>query len=341
MGFGANFAHHQAMAGLEVMLGDGDMIRTGQWGISNSPSAFISQYTYGPSLEGLFVQSNLGVVTKMSIWLTPQPSAYMSCSFSFPAFEDLEVLVDSFGEFRRDGLITSCVWVSGLIEGLCVSGRRQDFWKGEGPIPDGRMDELQKELGMWQWTARWGLYGPKRVIQAQFDEIKEVMAKKAPMGQATGVLFLGENGEGVDAPAIPPEHGAMFVGVPSMWSLPLINWTVPRNVEGRPAHGDYAPVIPSSGKMVLEWMKACKPICEANGLELMGDFFMHERHIVMMNMFSWNQDDPEQQKNINKLWYGMYEEAKKRGFGMYRVHVQHMGRPAQFLYRRTRRSLLL
>ncbi|KAL1848912.1 hypothetical protein VTK73DRAFT_9983 [Phialemonium thermophilum] len=42
MGFGANFAHHQCMAGLEVMLADGDLVRTGQFGISNSPSAFLS-----------------------------------------------------------------------------------------------------------------------------------------------------------------------------------------------------------------------------------------------------------------------------------------------------------
>ena len=314
------------MAGIEVMLADGDLVRTGQFGITNSPSAFISKFTFGPSVEGLFLQSNLGVVTKLSILLTPQPSAYMSCSFSMPKFEDIETMVDAFGEMRRDGLIPNCVWMTSLIETLCISGRREDFWEGEGPIPDWRMDELQEERGVGQWLARWGLYGSKRIVQAQFDEIQEILAKKAPTGEIKGALFAGENGELLDATTVPIEHGSMFVGIPSLWSLPLIDWPLPRNSKGKAAHGDYAPIIPSSGKLVREWMEASKPAYEKAGIELMGDFFMHDRHVVLMNMFTFDQQDPEQCRKIRGLYHDLYQEAKKRGFGMYRAHVNHMGR---------------
>ncbi|KAH8890217.1 FAD-linked oxidase-like protein [Thozetella sp. PMI_491] len=326
MGFGANFSHHQAMSGIEVMLADGSLLRTGQWGITNSPNAFLSKYTYGPSVEGLFVQSNLGVVTKLSLWMNAQPPAYMSCEFSMPAFEDLAVMVDELGKLRRDGIVPNCIWFMGLIENLCMWGRREDFWKGEGPIPDSRMDELQAEYGGYQWLARWGLYGPKRIIQAQFDEIKEILAGKAPTGKLVGNIFVGEEGAGVDASTIPIEHGMMWAGVPSLASLELVHWTIPhdRTGKGKPAHGDYAPIIPNDGATVLEWMRACKPIHEAHGLEPMVDFFMYERHVVVMNMFSWDQEDPEAQKRVRGLYYGLHEEAKKRGFGMYRSHVHHM-----------------
>jgi hypothetical protein len=63
----------------------------------------------------------------------------------------------------------------------------------------------------------------------------------------------------------------------------------------------------------------------------MADFFMHERHVVCMNMFTWDQTDPEQKANMNRLYYGLYEEAKKRGYGMYRGHINHMGRCLFFL----------
>jgi len=324
MGFSTNFAHHQHMSGIEVMLADGDVVRTGQFGISNSPNAFISKFTFGPSVEGLFLQSNLGVVTKLSLWLTPQPQGFMACTFSMPKFEDIEPMVDLFGEMKRNGTIpASLVFFTSLIETLCISGRREDYWTGEGPVPDWRLEELREETGYGHWYARWGLYGPKRIVQAQFDEIKEVLGREAPTGKITGTLYAAE--EGVDAVKVPPEHGLMFVGVPTMWSLPLINWPISKNRAGKAAHGDYAPVIPSSGKAVLEWMQLSKPVCEANGVELMADFFMHERHVVLMNMFTWDQTDPEQKKKVDQLYYGLYGIAKEKGYGMYRAHVNHMG----------------
>lgn len=228
-------------------------------------------------------KSNLGVVTKLSLWLMPQPEAFMCCSFSMPRFEDIEPMVDVFGAMRRNGTIPNCVWMTSLIETLCISGRREDFWKGEGPIPDWRADELQEQMGVGHWLARWGLYGSKRIVQAQFDQIQEVVRKAAPTGTLTGHMYTGqEDGGLVDAASVPLEHGAMLVGVPSLWSLPLIDWPLPRNSTGKAAHGDYAPIIPSSGKAVLEWMQISKPIYETAGIELMGDFFMHERHVLLM-----------------------------------------------------------
>ncbi|KAK0631334.1 hypothetical protein B0T14DRAFT_532146 [Immersiella caudata] len=322
MGFAAHFAHHQHIAGLEVMLADGDLVRTGQFGISNSPSAFISKYTFGPSIEGLFLQSNMGVVTKLSIWLQPQPESFMSCNFSMPDFDDLEVMVDTFGEMRRNNTINSLLWITNLVETLCIFGRRSDWWDGEGPIPDWRLAELQKETGHGWWYARWGLYGPKRIVEAQFEEIKAVLAKRAPTGKIEGTLY--ENESGVVAADVPTEHGLMFVGYPSMWSLPLINWPIPHDRVGKPAHGDYAPIIPSKGKLLVEWMKSSKAICEANGVDLMADFFMMERHVVLMNMFTWDQKEEGQKEKMEKLYYGLYGLAKERGYGMYRAHVNHM-----------------
>ncbi|KAL4889332.1 hypothetical protein BDV59DRAFT_195747 [Aspergillus ambiguus] len=323
-GFGVNSNHHQCMAGIEVMLADGDLVRTGQFGISNSPSAFISKFTFGPSIEGLFIQSNLGIVTKMSLWMTPQPSTFMSCHFSMPEFEDVETLVDTFGVMRRDGLIPNNVWMINVVEALCTKGKRCDFWKGSGPIPDWRVKELQEEFGLGYWTARFGLYGPRRVVQAHFDEIKDVLAKKAPTGKLDGKLFVGEDGKLLDASSIPFEHGSVLAGVPSLFSLPLMSWPIKQDGLGKPAHGDYAPIIPSSGKRVLEWLQVAKPIYESAGLELMADFFMHERHIILTGMYSFDQQNPLAREAVHRLYMDLHEESKRRGYGMYRGHIQHM-----------------
>lgn len=308
------------------MLADGDVVRTGQFGITKSPSAFISKFTYGPSVDGLFWQSNLGIVTKMSIWMTPQPSAYMSCTLSMPEFDDLEIMVDTLGLMRRNGVIPNVVWVGNVIEALCIQGRRRDFWKGDGPIPDWRVKELQDELKLGYWVARFGLYGPKRVVQAHFDEIQDVIEKSAPTGKFNGKCFSADHGELLDAKSVPFEEGNVLVGIPSLMSIPLMSWPLKEDGVGKAAHGDYAPIVPSSGKRILEWMRHAKLIFEASGLELMTDFFMHERHVIITGMYSYNQHSQNERQAMHKLFMALHEESKKRGYGMYRGHVQHMGK---------------
>jgi FAD/FMN-containing dehydrogenase len=67
-GFTPTATHHQHICGLEAMLANGELVRTGQFAVSGSPSSHLSKFTFGPSIEGLFLQSNLGIVTKLGIW---------------------------------------------------------------------------------------------------------------------------------------------------------------------------------------------------------------------------------------------------------------------------------
>ncbi|KAM5353475.1 hypothetical protein ACJ41O_000125 [Fusarium nematophilum] len=322
--FGGHFIHCQSISGLEVMLGDGDVIRTGQFGIDGSPSAFLSKFTYGPSVEGLFLQSNLGVVTKLSLWMTPQPPAFMECTLSVPNIEDVAPMVDSLGKMRQSGLIANGIWVLSCVEMLAVQGKRCDFWTGDGPIPEWRLAELRKEHNLGYWVARWALYGPKRTIQAQCDDIREILSQEVPTGTFREALFTGKYGQLLDNKTIPDEHSKLLTGVPSLFSLPFIDWALPPDGNGKAAHGDYAPLIPNSGKLVLEWVQASHKRYYAAGIEPTMDFFIHERHIVMLNMFMYDQRNKKHTDSVHQLFLGFHEESKKRGYGMYRAHVNFM-----------------
>src|SRR3546814_20740534 len=65
--------HFIMQCGMEVVLADGQVVRTGQGGISNSKHWQISKHGLGPQFDGMFTQSNFGVVTKLGIWLMPEP----------------------------------------------------------------------------------------------------------------------------------------------------------------------------------------------------------------------------------------------------------------------------
>jgi len=70
--------HFMMQCGMEVVLADGDVLRTGMGSMANSNAWQLFKYGFGPYVDGLFTQSNFGVVTKLGIWLMPEPPGYRS-----------------------------------------------------------------------------------------------------------------------------------------------------------------------------------------------------------------------------------------------------------------------
>src|SRR6185503_11689706 len=67
--------HFGALCGMEVVLPDASLLRTGN--TTGTPNRVWNLYKWGvgPYLDGLFAQSNLGIVVKAGIWLMPEPEA--------------------------------------------------------------------------------------------------------------------------------------------------------------------------------------------------------------------------------------------------------------------------
>ncbi|KAI0533964.1 glycolate oxidase [Xylaria digitata] len=328
MGFIPTAVHHENIAGMEVVLANGDVVRTGQYSMTTSPSAHLTRLTFGPTIDGLFLQSNLGIVTKMGIFLTPQPQSYMSCSFDMPEFDDVATIVDVFGEMRRNGTLPAMVYVFHLNEWAALFGKRSDWWKGEGPIPEWRTKELQKELDIGNWTVKFGLYGPTTIIQAQYAEVLRVVTEKAPAGRLQYSLFSGEDAGLLEATSVPQPHGGIRVGVPSMWSIPMVNFYNVRE-DSIGAHGAYSPIVPLEGKVLLDWVKAAKEVYESQGFDLLCDFFMHERYAVFVCMLCFDKTSAEQRVGVEKIFHGLFDEGSARGFAKYRAHIKHMDKNAE------------
>lgn len=70
--------HAKQICGMEVVLPDGELLRTGMGAMEGSDLGPIFQGGFGPTLDGLFTQSNLGVVTQIGLWLMPWPEVYVN-----------------------------------------------------------------------------------------------------------------------------------------------------------------------------------------------------------------------------------------------------------------------
>ncbi|RYP80447.1 hypothetical protein DL769_002474 [Monosporascus sp. CRB-8-3] len=339
MGFVPTGLHHEHIAGMEVVLANGDVVRTGQFAKTDSPSAHLTKLSFGPTVDGLFLQSNLGIVTKMGIYLTPQPQAYMACEFAMPEMNDLATITDLFGYLRRNGTIPYLTYVFSIGEWISFYGRRADWWDGSASaaIPDWRLREIMRELGTGFWTARFGLYGPKRLVEAQYTEVRAAVERRAPTGTLKGKLYAavggdGDGGDGSDAllqaTSVDLSHGGMFVGVPSMFSLPLVDY-YNRRPDSLGAHSAYSPIVPLDGAVMLDWVSAARAVYERHGLDLSCDFFMHERYAVFVCMLPFDKTDPAQRTIIDKVFHELFEEGSRRGFAKYRSHINHMDQNAE------------
>ena len=68
--YGDRFRH---TCGMHVVLPDGNQLKTGFGRYENAVSSRVFPWGQGPWLDGLFTQSDYGIVTSACIWLMPQP----------------------------------------------------------------------------------------------------------------------------------------------------------------------------------------------------------------------------------------------------------------------------
>lgn len=66
---------------MEVVLPNGEVLRTGMGALpgkdgADNPTWQSFQAAYGPYVDGIFCQSNYGIVTKMGFWLMPETGKY-------------------------------------------------------------------------------------------------------------------------------------------------------------------------------------------------------------------------------------------------------------------------
>ena len=130
------------------MLGDGDIVRTGMGAMPNAKTWQENKWGYGPWIDGLFRQGNMGVVTKMGFWLMPRPEAYISGTAAVFNEEDIVPLIDTLNLLENQHVVNGSTQLGG--------------GGGFGP-PNPNAPS---------WTLQIPIYGPANVVRAQMDYAK-------------------------------------------------------------------------------------------------------------------------------------------------------------------------
>ena len=177
--------HFSNVCGLEVILANGDMIRTGFAGLPGAKAGQVYRWGAGPSLDGLFSQSNLGIVTGMTIWLMPAPEYCQAFFFQCDREESIETIVEALRPLRIDGTLRSAVHIANDYK--VFAGIGQFPWKEQMPLSPSRMKVLRAESKFARWNGSGALYGTRK----QVGEARRLL-RLALKGKTDTLRFLDD-----------------------------------------------------------------------------------------------------------------------------------------------------
>jgi 4-cresol dehydrogenase (hydroxylating) len=304
------FGDHAAqLCGLEVVLANGEVIRTGMGAMEGNRTWPLYQGAFGPSLDGLFLQSNFGVVTKAGIWLMPEPDSFSVVELMFPREEDIVGAVDALRALRLDGTVATAT-IANWMRIAAANTTRAEWHDGKGVMPPEVIEKLIAEMGIGHWNMRFGLYGRRKLVAENLKAVEKAFSKIERVDFAITDYLKGET--------VRPEHRSL-AGIPSVELMPL-NW-----LGGAGAHIECPPVVPMVGKEVFENYRRRTELFNANGFDhYCGLTTTSPRCFINTGSIIFDRNDAEQCKRARQLGAALIEDAKAKGLGGYRGHISEM-----------------
>lgn len=307
--------HFFMQCGMEVCLADGTLLKTGMGSIENGNTWQAFKWGYGPYLDGIFTQSNFGVVTKMGMWLMPRPPVYKPFVVRYANVEDIAAATDTVRPFRMNGLIPNGVLMMGALYQLAMFKRRTDIFDGLGAIPEDLIKVEAAQNGLGMWNVYFALYGTDEIIAAV-----EPILRAAFTASGGEVLTDAEmNGN----PWF-EHHKTLMRGGMSLEEIGLIRWWGPQG--GAVA---FAPVAPAKGDQTMAQSALATEIMNKWGFDYSPAYAVggRELHHIIFLMFDKGDDDSS--SRAEQCMIEMITRFGERGWAAYRSSVSTMDLVAQ------------
>lgn len=304
--------HAGAVCGMEVVLADGTVIRTGMGAAEGSTLWNRHKRGFGPMLDPIFMQSNFGVVTKVGIWLTPQPETIITGSVAVEAEEGIKGLIDAIRPLVLDGTIQGFPLIASSP--LPEDGRAT-------PFDDTSSSSKLRKLSALQFPGRWycriGFYGHHAVVQAQADILRQAVADM-PTAQVELRTYRGDQRA---QEFLPQDFCA--AGIPNMEMLNLLH----AHFGDTTGHVDFSAVIPFDGESAAKQEALVQHALREAGLVGAFAWLANPRSLIGVCMILFDTRDADEAAAAYRVAIELAEKARKLGWNEYRGHpalIEHI-----------------
>jgi len=314
-GVGYNRAgeHFSNFSGMEVVLADGEILRTGLGGIANTTAWQSYRWGFGPWVDGLFSQSNFGVVTKIGLWMMQKPPGFQTFVVGW---DDVPTMAEGVGvasHLRLASVIENGV-VGNTLYATAQLVKRADMYTGQGAIPESVLAQYFADKQMPRWGFVGCLYGTPGQIETNLKIAKDAFEK------AGGKFMTGPDIKG-DPNAAHMER--VMTGVTDLTEFGLYNF------RGGGGSAWFAPAVPARPSDVIKSYTITSDVFRKYGFDYVGGFLMGVRHTEHVCDLLYDRSNPEEMQRAYDCFREAIAANASAGYGVYRTNTGFMDQAAE------------
>jgi 4-cresol dehydrogenase (hydroxylating) len=347
---------------LQVVLPSGEVIETGFAQFPGCKTAPVGRWGLGPSLDGLFSQSNFGIVTRMTIHLMPAPERFEAFFFRLESADAFPALIEALRDLRLKEILRSSIHIANDYKVL--GGLQQYPWEktgGKTPLRPELMAEFRRELTIGYWNASGGLYGTQAIIA----EGKRLL-KRALRDVPGKLLFVSEKKLDIAGKFVKPFQMltgwnlsrtielakpvlGLMRGVPTGQQLPSAYWRkrTPAPIDPNPDRDKcgllwYAPLVPAEGTHVQRATEIVTQTMLEGGFEpSISVTLITARAASCVVSLNYDREIPGEDERARACYDALAVQCNAEGYAPYRLGILSMGHgdvesPSSFFMRELR-----
>jgi 4-cresol dehydrogenase (hydroxylating) len=340
-GVAYNTLRAEQVQSLQVVLGTGEILRTGFAHFGDSLLGPLSRFGIGPDLSGMFMQSNFGIVVEATIKLLPRPAAQATFLIS-PRASDLPAFFEALRDLAQEGSLNSVVHVGNrrrseitltplIYRQLLATGR---------PASREVAQKIADKNMKGDWSALGSISGTRGHVR---ESRRRIRRRLAPFGR---VRFLTPNvlNFAKRLTRLPGMSDVrMFLlgvepflklptGVPTSEALHSVYWpTADRSDnEGNPDLGVggiafSAPVIPLDGPIIQQVIELTDRTGTSFGFKPAVTLnLMSDRTLEGVVSIDFARADPERRQRAKECLRALNRAYMDLGCTPYRVDIDNM-----------------